>query len=248
MVVILEGEGKFVRTCGVGRADVMAGGTGELDVVLREDAIVEDCDMRGSSEFAGRVKTRTVPDDVVRLPLAGGACGIDERGILAVHRGNLAVCVSFAVVGIEDLNFVEAHQEDTAVAAVLIFALGRIGFTEFDVELAIAEALLGLDIASLGCDLEVAIFDFPHGGAAVFLAHPFGEVFAVEEDDCVRGRFAGRVLCAGRAGSDDHRVGTVAVVDFPFGVDLGGSGESEEREEEGCGEELFHTASDIDGQ
>jgi len=42
MVVVLRGEREFVRTCGVRRADVVSGGAGELDVVLREDAVVED--------------------------------------------------------------------------------------------------------------------------------------------------------------------------------------------------------------
>src|SRR5439155_15314079 len=60
MVVVLEGERELVWTCGVRRADVMPGGAGEFDVVLREDAVVEDGDMRGASEFAGCVKARAM--------------------------------------------------------------------------------------------------------------------------------------------------------------------------------------------
>src|SRR5215467_2014802 len=115
----------------------------QFDVVLREYAVVQDGNVSRSSEFAGSIKTRAMPDDVVSLPLAGCARGIDERRILAVHGGNLAVCVSLAVVGIQNLNFVKAHQEDATVAAVLVFPLGRIGFTKFNVELAIAKGVFG---------------------------------------------------------------------------------------------------------
>src|SRR2546430_17530361 len=224
MVVVLEREGEFVRTCGVRRADVVSGGTGEFDVVLREDAVVEDGNMRRASEFAGCIEARAMPDDVVGLPLARSASSVYQRRILAVNRGDLAVGVSLAVVRIKNLNFVKAHQEDAAVAAVLVFALGRIGLTKFDVELAIAKTVLGADVASLGRDFKVAVFDLPLGGAAILLLHPFGKVFAVEEDNGVRRRLAGCVLRASRAGSNDRRVGGRAVVDFSFGVDFPGAG------------------------
>ena len=173
--MVLEGEREFVRTCGVRRADVMPGGTGEFDVVLREDAVVEDGDVRGASEFAGCVKARAMPDDVVGLPLAWGARSVYQRRILAIYRRYLAVGVSLAAVGIENLNFVKAHEEDAAVAAVLVFALGRIRLTKFDMELAIAKTVFGADVAGLGRDFKVAVFDFPLGGAAILLLHPFGK-------------------------------------------------------------------------
>src|SRR5438876_4525934 len=156
--MVLEGEGEFVWTRSVWRADVVAGGAGEFDVVLRQDAVVEDGDVRGASEFAGCVKARAMPDDVVGLPLAGCASSVHQRRILAIYRGDLAVGVSLAVVRIEHLNFVEAHEEDAAVAAVLVFALGRIGLTKFDVKLAIAKTVLGADVAGLGGNFKVAVF------------------------------------------------------------------------------------------
>src|SRR5258706_7110866 len=221
MVVVLKGQGEFFWTWRVRRADVMPGGAGEFDIVLREDAVVEDGNMRGAREFAGCVKARAMPDNVVGLPLACGARSVYQRRILAIYRGDLAVGVSLAVVRIEYLNFVKTHEEDPAVAAVLVFAFGRIGLTKFDVELAIAKTFLGADVASLGRDFKITAFYFPLGGAAILLLNPFGKVLAVEEHDCIRRRLAGCLLRAGRAGSNDGRVGTVAVVDFPFGVDLG---------------------------
>ena len=57
--MVLEGEGEFVWTCGVGRADMVAGGASEFDVVLREDTVVEDRNVRGASECAGCAATQT---------------------------------------------------------------------------------------------------------------------------------------------------------------------------------------------
>ncbi len=104
-------------------------------------------------------------------------------------------------------------------------------------ELAIAKTVLGADVASLGRNFKVAIFDFPLGGAAILLLRPFGKVLAVEEHDCVRRRLARCVLRAGRAGSNDRRVGASAVVDFPLGVNLGGAGGCQSSDGE-CGEKI----------
>jgi len=152
---------------------------------------------------------------------------------LAVDRGGLAVGVGFTFVGVEDLDFVEAVEEDAAVAAILILAFRGLRLGEFDVELAIAEGFAGVEVAGLGGDFELSVFYFPLGGRAVF-ALPLGEIFAVEEDDSVGGRAAGRFLCACRAGIDYWRDRAVRVVELPLGVDLGlrqrEGGEGEERE------------------
>ena len=50
------------------------------------------------------------------------------------------------LVGIEDLDFVQTHQVDAAVAASLATAFDLFRRGPFDVDLAIAEGLLGLDI------------------------------------------------------------------------------------------------------
>src|SRR5258706_10062315 len=54
-----------------------------------EDAVVEDGNMRGAREFAGCVKARAMPDNVVGLPLACGARSVYQRRILAIYRGDL---------------------------------------------------------------------------------------------------------------------------------------------------------------
>jgi hypothetical protein len=121
----------------------------------------------------------------------------------------------------------------------LIFTLWRVWLGKFDVELAIAERIFGMEFAGLGEDFKVAVFDFPFGGATVFL-RPFGKVFAVEEDDSVGGSFAGPLLRAGGAGLDYGGDWAIAIVDFPFRIDLGGAdgggGENEEWEKQ----EFFH--------
>src|SRR6266852_2842870 len=159
-------------------------------------------------------------NDVVGLPLARRARRVDLRRELAIDGGGLAVGVGFTFVGVEDLDFVEAVEEDAAVAAVLVRAFGGARLGEFDVQLAIAEGFAGVDVAGFGDDFEISVFYFPLGGRAVF-ALPLGEIFAVEEDDSVGGRAAGRFLCACRAGIDYWRDRAVRVVDLPFGVHLG---------------------------
>src|SRR5580704_8207852 len=146
---------------------MMAGWSGGLDVVLRQDAVVKNGDVRGPSQFSGWVEARAVPDDVVGLPLAGCARSIHQRRILAIHGGRLPVGVRLAVVRIEHLDFVEPHQENAAVAAILVFTFRRVWFPELDMELAIAKRFLRTDVAGFRSDLEVAVLDFPLGGAAV---------------------------------------------------------------------------------
>src|SRR5216684_2203445 len=220
----------------------MAGRTGQLDIVLDQDAVVERGDASWAKKFSGGIEARAVENDVVGLPLRWRARGVHEGRELAVDRGCLAVGVSFIFVGVEDLHFVEAVQEDAAVAAVLILTFRGLRLGEFDVELAIAERFAGVDVAGLGDDFEISVLYFPLGWRAVF-ALPLGEIFSVEKDDSVGGRAAGRFLCACRAGIDYWRDRAVRVVDLPFGVDLGLSqregGEGEEREGKN-GDGFFH--------
>ena len=65
MVVVLQCEREFFRAGGVWRAHLMAGGAGQLDVVLDQHAVVKRGDVRGPQEFAGGVETRVMEDDVV---------------------------------------------------------------------------------------------------------------------------------------------------------------------------------------
>src|SRR5712692_3906331 len=130
---------------------------GQLHVILNEDAVVEGGDAGWAQEFAGGVETRSVKNDVVNLPLAGRARGVYLRRKLAVDSGGLAVGVCLVFVGVEDLHFVEAVEENAAVSAVLVLALRGLRLSEFDVELAIAKGLAGVEVAGLGDYFEVAV-------------------------------------------------------------------------------------------
>jgi hypothetical protein len=65
VIVVLQGERELVRSGGVRRPHVVAGGAGQLDVVLDENAVVKRGDVRGPQELAGGVEARAMEDDVV---------------------------------------------------------------------------------------------------------------------------------------------------------------------------------------
>jgi len=213
VVVVLQRQRKFISVGLVGFAG--DGWALNFDIVLHEYAVVKDGDAAEADEFSILIEARGMENDVVGLPLTGLPRGVDERRILAVDGGGLAVGVSLVIEGIEDLNFVHAHQEDAAIAAILILPFGWRGRGEFNVKLHIAEGLLRVHVAGFGNGFEVAVADFPFGGFAGFCG-PGREVFAVEKNDCVARGFAGRVLGGGDAGIDDGRNGAVAIVRFPL--------------------------------
>ena len=73
----------------------MAGGTGQLDIILHEHAVVERGDASWAEELAGRVKARAVENDVVGLPLRRRTRGVHQGRELAVDGGRLAVRVVY---------------------------------------------------------------------------------------------------------------------------------------------------------
>jgi len=105
-----------------------------------------------------------VKDDVIGLPLSGRSAGVDERGILAIDGAGHSVGIGGVLIGIENLNFVEAHQKNAAVAASLVFALDQFGCGPFDMELAGAEGLSGLNVAGAREDFYVAVSELPGSG------------------------------------------------------------------------------------
>src|SRR6266550_4654113 len=170
--MILQRERQFLRRRFVQRAFAVRGGAGELDVVLYQHAVVKNGRACGTRQLSCRVKTRTVKNNVVGLPFARRTRGVHQRRILAINRRGLAIGIRLALIGIEDLSLVESLQENAAVAAVLVFAFrgGRLG--KFHVQLAIAKRFACLNVPGLWHNLEVAVLDFPFGGAAVlFLVH-----------------------------------------------------------------------------
>ena len=107
-----------------------------LDVVLDEDAVVEDGERGLSRDLAVLIEERAMIDDVIALPLARLAAGVDQRHGTAVQRPALAVRIGLVLIGIEDLDLVLALEEHAAVAAALAGALHLRGRRELDVQLA----------------------------------------------------------------------------------------------------------------
>src|SRR5258706_1058844 len=146
MAVVLQAERQFLGVRFVGRALAVSCRPAWLDVVLHEHAVVQHCYASGAEELSIFVEARAVKNDVVALPLAGRASSVNKRWILPVHGRGLAVSVGFVFVGIEHLNFIQAHQENAAVATFLAFAFGPDRFGKFDVQLAIAKTFTRVDV------------------------------------------------------------------------------------------------------
>ncbi len=119
-------------------------------------------------------------NDVIALPLPRRPGGVHLRRELRVHRRGLAVGVGFALVRIQHLDFVEAHQEHAAVAAFLSLAHRRRGLGELNVQLAIAKRLARLDDPAVRHHFHVAIRYFPLRRLAI-RARPLGKVLAREQ-------------------------------------------------------------------
>jgi hypothetical protein len=219
VVVVLQRQGKFFRTGYIGRALMVSGRTGGFDVILYEHAIVQNRESRWTQKFSGSIKTWAVKNDVVDLPLTRRARGVHKGRELTIDGSRLAIGVGFTLVGVEDLDFVETVKKDAAIAAILIFALRRIGLGEFDVKLAVAEGVASVKLAGFRHNFEVTVFYFPFRRIAVFVL-PLGKILAVEEDDGVGGRSPGSFLRACGAWVDRDRDRAIPVVDFPFGIDL----------------------------
>src|SRR5882762_7185651 len=171
-------------------------------------------------ELSGSVEARAAKNDVVDLPLARRARGVHLRRKLPVNGRGLAVGVSLALVRVEHLHLVNTVQKDAAVTAILILAFRGIWLCKFDVKLAIAEGVFGVELTSFGHDFEISVFYFPFRSRAIFVL-PLGEVFAVEEDSRVGRCMAGGFLRASGAGLDHRRHRAIAVMNFVFGIDLG---------------------------
>src|SRR5262245_367201 len=158
---------------GVTRKDRIVSGRAEyFRVVLDQDAVVEDGDRRFLLDTAVVAEDRRVVDDVVGLPFAGFAAGVDQRRVLFVNRAGLAVEVGLVIVRIEHLDFVAPLQEDSAVSTPLAFAndLGRRG--PFDVQLDVVKFPLGSDGAGSANDDHRAVLYIPFGRTFAIGAGP----------------------------------------------------------------------------
>src|SRR5512144_3426297 len=153
----------------------------QLYVVLYQHSIVQYGEPRGAQQFPLCIEARTVKHDVVGLPYGRRSAGVYERWILPVHGRRLTVGVGAIVVGIEDLHFVPAHQIHPAVATLLSFAARRYGRHPFDVQLAIAESLPGVNVAAPRGDLGVSALDLPVS-RLTRIVHPPRAIPAIEQD------------------------------------------------------------------
>src|SRR6266404_7590885 len=143
-------------------------------------------------------------NDVVTLPLAWSTRGVHQRRILAVNGGGLTIRVGLVFVGIQYLNFIQAHQKNTAVAAPLAFALRGNRLGKFDMQLAVAERLPRVNVAGLRNGFEIAALYFPFRGTAIFV-RPFQEIFSVKKHDGIGWWTPRRVLRARRSRINDCR-------------------------------------------
>ena len=117
---------------------------------------MEDGDPRRFLQLAGGVEPGAAEGDVVRLPLAGRARGVEQGRILAVDRAGLAVGVGVGLVRVQHLDLELAHQEDAAVAAILALTLGRARRGPLDVELDVAPFEAAVRAFRTQCDQAVA--------------------------------------------------------------------------------------------
>ena len=122
----------FILGSSVGTVPACA--AGELDVVMDNDAVMNDMEFCVASDFTFFVKDRAMECDVVSLPFAGFTAGVNEWFGAAVEGAALTVGVSDVLVAVQHLNFILAHKENTAVSAALTSALGDGWGGEFNVQ------------------------------------------------------------------------------------------------------------------
>src|SRR5208282_6915982 len=106
--------------------------------------------------------------------------------------------------GVENLNLVEPVQENSAVAAVLVLAVRRVGGGPLDVQLAIAIGVLSPDVPTVGHRCEITLSHGPLRRSA-FDLFPIRQILAVEKHNGIRGWTPRLRLGAFRPRSDDRR-------------------------------------------
>src|SRR6266705_6454176 len=164
--------------------------------------------------------------------------------MLSVYRGRLAIGIRLVFVRIQDLDLIEAHQKNTAVAAFLAFPFRRYGLRKFHVQLAVAECLPRVDVAGFRNRLKVAVLHFPLRGASV-LVRPFGKIFSVEEHHGIGRRTPRRILSAGRPGLNHGWQRAVGIVNFPLRIHLRATERHSAKQEKHHRYEDFFHGSDL---
>ena len=78
----------------------------QLEVILHQDAVKQDCDVCGSFQRAVCVECWRSPHHIVALPLTGLSTRVHQRNTLLVDAAGLPVDVSLVVIRIEDLQLI----------------------------------------------------------------------------------------------------------------------------------------------
>ena len=186
IAVILDRQRQFgrmrcvVRCRAVGRG----GRPHQHGVRLHQRAVQDGGDPARAFELAV-LEAGGAEDDVVTIPGAGRTHRVHQRGRGAIDRAGGAVRIGFVVIGIHDLQFVEAHQKHAGIAAMLRIErrLGRVRRHPLDVDLRVAEFLLAVDeIVGLAAGSEDSVM---HAPISDVIAGPLRQVLAVEQHGCV---------------------------------------------------------------
>src|SRR6056297_786058 len=90
---------------------------------------------------------RTFKKDVVGLPFTGLPASVYHWRILFINSACLSVAVRSVLPGIENLDFIEPHQKDTAVSAALPIAINLHRGSPLNMQLHIAKSLFCHDAA-----------------------------------------------------------------------------------------------------
>lgn len=94
----------------------------DLDVILNEDAIMNDREVRRRHHLAVLIHAWSAKENVIALPLTWFAARVHHRDVLLVNARRLSIRVSAIVVRVEDLNLVVSLKKHSAVASLLSFA------------------------------------------------------------------------------------------------------------------------------
>src|SRR5262245_35022192 len=98
IAMILQNDRPFA-VLSVGRKDWFVSGPAEyFRMILDQDAVVQRGERRFLLDIAAVAEDRRVINDVVGLPFAGFAAGVDQRRVLLINRAGLAVEVGLVVV------------------------------------------------------------------------------------------------------------------------------------------------------
>ena len=112
----------------------------ELQLILDDDAVVQNGDIRFAELFAAGREFCCGKRNVVRLPPERWKAHVDVRGFKPIQRGAI-VELKFQAERIENLNFVATLQIEPAVSAILSSSVRHVRDTEFAVNREILEKL-----------------------------------------------------------------------------------------------------------